>query len=147
MTALSYSSIAETKDILGQLLDLFNGDISLPTEVRSKQGLINFTGSHDKPYFPIPFKETETAAALKAIEGSIATLLAEAKYGAEQKREITVDQEKTTAFLFQAYLARIGGLGKMDKEVRKLLKGTLQGPGGMIEYLTELRHRPSTSPV
>lgn len=119
----SYSPIAETKRIFDQLLKLFEGHLSLPIETKDKKDVVSFTGKLDKPYFPIPFKETETAAALKAIEGSVAALLADSKYGAESQRKITVDQEKTTAFLFQAYLARVGGLGKMDKEVRKLLKG------------------------
>lgn len=41
------------------------------------------------------------------------------------KRKVTIDLEKTTAFLFQAYLATVGVLGKFDPEVKKLLKGTI----------------------
>ena len=120
----SYSTKAESARILDVLLGSFKGDnVSLPDAIKSKTDDVNFTGTHDKPYFPIPFKETETTAALKAIEGSIAALLADVKDGEAKKRTITVDQEKTTAFLFQAYLARVGGLGKLDKDVRKLLKG------------------------
>lgn len=121
--ASTYSSIAETKCIYEGLLETFKEDsISFPGQIRAKRNNIKFTGSHDKPYFPIPFKETETTAALKAIEGSVAALLADEKEG-KQDRKIEVNQEKTTAFLFQAYLARVGGLGKLDKDVRKLLKG------------------------
>lgn len=119
----TYSSIAESTRIYESLLKLFEDDsVTFPEPIRSKKGMVKFTGSHDKPYFPIPFKETETTAALKAIEGSVAALLADEKEG-KQDRRIEVNQEKTTAFLFQAYLARIGGLGKLDKDVRKLLKG------------------------
>lgn len=119
----SYSTKAESLRIFDILLNTFNDDISLPDKIRSRKDDVKFTGSHDKPYFPIPFKETETTAALKAIEGSVAALLADTSRGDSKKRTITVDQEKTTAFLFQAYLARVGGLGKLDKHVRKLLKG------------------------
>ncbi|KEY64155.1 hypothetical protein S7711_03449 [Stachybotrys chartarum IBT 7711] len=110
-----YSSSAESRRIFDFLLSSFKEEFALPTPVPSKSNLVNFTGHHDKPYFPIPFKETETAAALKAIEASIAASLADLAYG-ESERSITINLEKTTAFLFQAYLARIGGLGKLDKE-------------------------------
>ena len=123
--AAPYSSIAETERIFDTLLDSFNDNgVSIPKAVaETKRQHVKFTGTFDKPYFPIPFKETETTAALKAIEGCIASLLEDTKDGKAVDRIITVDQEKTTAFLFQAYLARVGGLGKLDKEVRKLLKG------------------------
>lgn len=124
-----YSSISESAKILDYLLSLLDED-SLPAPAKTKRSSVCFTGRRDKPYFPIPFKETELSAALKAIEGCVASALADAKLGsAPRERHIIVDQEKTTAFLFQAYLARVGGKGKLDKEVRSLLKGVL-GPGG-----------------
>ncbi|KJK91883.1 hypothetical protein H633G_04208 [Metarhizium anisopliae BRIP 53284] len=119
-----YSSIAETSRILDFLLPLFD-HVSLPAQARNKRANVRFTGTRAQPYFPIPFKETELAAALKAVEGCVASALADEKFGQEQRdRRIVVDQEKTTAFLFQAYLARVGGLGKLDKGVRALLKDT-----------------------
>lgn len=118
----SYSSNAESSSILDYLLTLFD-DVSLPSETAKKRKNVNFTGARDLPYFPIPFKETELSAALKAVEGCVASLLADEKDGRKSDREIAVNQEKTTAFLFQAYLARVGGLGKLDKNVRSLLKG------------------------
>jgi hypothetical protein len=134
MAAASYSTKAESARILDLLLSSFKDGDSLPVEsIQPKRGDVKFTGSHDKPYFPIPFKETETTAALKAIEGILATLLADTKgkkSAATTRRTVTVDHEKTTAFLFQAYLARIGGLGKLDRDVRKLLKGESATPPG-----------------
>lgn len=118
-----YRSTSESLRIFDLLLNLINDGISLPSEVQSKRSNVIFTGDRDLPYFPIPFKETETTAALKAVEGCVATLLADIKYGTGESRRITVNHEKTTAFLFQAYLARIGGLGKLDKSVGQLLKG------------------------
>ncbi|OAA50497.1 CAIB/BAIF family enzyme [Metarhizium rileyi] len=121
---ISYSSIAESTRILDFLLLLFD-DTSLPTAARDKRANVRFTGTRDRPYFPIPFKETELSAALKAIEGCIASALADDKFGKENAgRAITVNHEKTTAFLFQTYLAKVGGLGKLDKSVRTLLKDT-----------------------
>lgn len=119
----SYSSIAESSSILDFLLPLFD-EISLPSQAKNKRTNVQFTGTRDRPYFPIPFKETELSAALKAVEGCVASSLADERFGNETAgRRIVVDQEKTTAFLFQAYLARVGGLGKLDKNVRSFLKG------------------------
>ncbi|CAG9942307.1 unnamed protein product [Clonostachys rosea f. rosea IK726] len=119
-----YSSISESSRIFHVLLDTLSDGISIPDAALGKKENVKFTGERDRPYFPIPFKETETTAALKAVESIIAASLADSKYGENSTRSIVVDQEKTTAFLFQAYLARIGGLGKLDKDVRKLLKDT-----------------------
>ncbi|OAA81977.1 CAIB/BAIF family enzyme [Akanthomyces lecanii RCEF 1005] len=119
-----YSSKEEAIRIFQYLLGVFD-PISLPSEVASRQGKIKFTAERDQPYFPIPFKETETTAALKAIEGTVAALLAETSDdGSAKDAQVHVNLEKTTAFLFQAYLARVGGLGKLDKEVKALLKDT-----------------------
>ncbi|KAJ6781467.1 hypothetical protein PWT90_02671 [Aphanocladium album] len=119
-----YSSKEEAIRIFQYLLGVFD-PISLPSEVASRQNKVNFTAERDQPYFPIPFKETETTAALKAIEGTLAALLAETcDNGITKEAEVNVNLEKTTAFLFQAYLARVGGLGKLDKQVRELLKDT-----------------------
>lgn len=124
MSSQTYSSQQEASaifDLLASSLD----SIALPSEVTAKKADVEFTSKRDSPYFPIPFKETETAAALKAIEGCVVALLAGLNDKTPTKRRIRVDLEKTTAFLFQAYLARVGGLGKLDKNVRTLLKGRI----------------------
>lgn len=117
-----YSSCEEASRIRDLLFTLFD-DIGLPAQVREKAKGVNFTAERDAPYFPIPFKETETTAALKAIEGSLASSLVGLSDESARGKQVTVDLEKTTAFLFQAYLATVGGLGKLDKNVRSLLKG------------------------
>lgn len=86
-----------------------------------------FRGARDRSYFPTPFKETEVAAALKAVEGSVAAALADQRDERRRRRSISVDLEKTTAFPFQAYLARVGGLGKLGADVKSLLKGAERG--------------------
>ncbi|KAM0477788.1 hypothetical protein ACHAPX_005553 [Trichoderma viride] len=122
----TYSSKEEAHNILQYLCNAFDS-ISLPCGVASRADHVQFVAQRDQPYFPIPFKETETTAALKAVESSIASLLADTRQEdapSPAQREIVINLEKTTAFLFQAYLARVGGYGKLDKEVKSLLKDT-----------------------
>ncbi|CAK7206203.1 hypothetical protein SEUCBS139899_008990 [Sporothrix eucalyptigena] len=119
-----YSSLEETRRVLSLILNL----VTLPKDVETTvQTQTTFTADVDFPYFPIPFKESETAAALKAIEASFAVALQNTKYnGHQQPRsgQIVINHEKTTAFLFQAYLAKVGAFGKLDREVKKYLKDT-----------------------
>jgi hypothetical protein len=56
------------------------------------------------------------------MEGGVASALAELKTG-RRGRDIKVDLEKATSFLFQSYLATVDGLGKLDKGVRAKLRG------------------------
>ncbi|KAI1023986.1 hypothetical protein LB504_005418 [Fusarium proliferatum] len=118
-----YSSVEESKRIFDYLCGQFD-EIAFPAAVKDLKDNIKFTSTRDAPYFPIPFKETETTAALKAVEGAVATLLAKTVEGDSQPRKINVNLEKTTAFLCQAYMAKVGGLGKLDPGVKALLKDT-----------------------
>ncbi|KAH7220233.1 CoA-transferase family III domain-containing protein [Fusarium oxysporum] len=118
-----YSSVEESKRIFGYLCGQFD-EVALPAAVKELKDNIEFTSTRDAPYFPIPFKETETTAALKAVEGAVASLLAKTVEGELQPKKINVDLEKTTAFLCQAYMAKVGGLGKLDPGVKALLKDT-----------------------
>jgi hypothetical protein len=120
-----YSSLEESRRILDYLLTQFNDESLPPAAAKDLKSRTTFTADRDAPYFPIPFKETETTAALKAVEGSIAGLLADIKQGADgaTPRKVNINLEKTTAFLCQAYLATVGGRGKLDPKVKALLKG------------------------
>lgn len=118
-----YSSVEESKRIFDYLCGQFD-EVAFPAAVKELKDNVEFTSTRDAPYFPIPFKETETTAALKAIEGAVASLLAKTVEGELQPKKINVDLEKTTAFLCQAYMAKVGGLGKLDPGVKALLKGT-----------------------
>lgn len=121
---------------------------ALPSSVRRRAEDVVFNATRDLPYFPIPFKETETTAALKALEASVAATLGDLKSGSDTKRLINIDLEKTTAFLFQAYLATVGGKGKLDDGVKKLLKGitknllALHSP--LIEFIVRYGLAPSS---
>ncbi|KAL4940767.1 hypothetical protein BDV06DRAFT_230120 [Aspergillus oleicola] len=120
----SYSPVEEAGRIFSFILEQ-SERLGLPQEVVSGQDAVSFTSSHDQIYFPIPFKETETLAALKGIEGSVAAAIADLRYGSTaQKRNITVNLERATAFGCQAYMAKVDGLSKLDPEVKRKLKDT-----------------------
>jgi hypothetical protein len=118
----TYSPLLEAQRIL-QYLCQQAGALGLPESLQDVAAQVKFVSDYDHVYFPIPFKETETAAALKAVEGSVACLLADLKYG-KQERTLSVSLEKTTNFLFQAYLATVDGLGKLDPAIKSKLKDT-----------------------
>lgn len=121
---VAYSSKAESQTILDHLRKRFTEDaLSLPGAVAEKLGNATFESSRDLPYFPIPFKETEVSAALKAIEGIVAACLSDLRAPSDGSRAVTVNLEKTTAFLFQTYLATVGGYGKLAPEAKRFLKG------------------------
>lgn len=132
--ATKYSSTEETRRLLDQIVKLYPTDTkSLVPQVYKQLLNVNFKSTRDLPYFPIPFKETETASALKGIEGITAAALATLKSEAQTREHgVTVDLEKTTAFLFQAYLATVGGLGKLDAQVKSFLKGTTSSKYGVL---------------
>ncbi|KAL5406762.1 hypothetical protein PMIN06_007179 [Paraphaeosphaeria minitans] len=124
-TMVFYKSTEESENILQILLTLFSeSDNELPQSVRHRIENVTFDAKRNLPYFPIPFKETETTAALKAIEASVAAELGDLKGGGDSQRAIKIDLEKTTAFLFQAYLATVGSKSKLDPNVKRLLKDT-----------------------
>ncbi|KAL2870929.1 CAIB/BAIF family enzyme [Aspergillus lucknowensis] len=99
--------------------------LNLPEEVVAGQDAVSFDSPHDQIYFPIPFKETETLAALKGIEGAVAAAIADLRYGpASRKRKVRINLERATAFGCQAYMAKVDGYSKLDPEVKKKLKDT-----------------------
>jgi len=118
----TYSPLLEAQRIL-QFLCQQSKTLGLPDSIQDIALEVKFVSDYDQVYFPIPVKETETVAALKALEGSVACLLADLKDG-KQKRALSVSLEKTTNFLFQAYLATVDGLGKLDPAIKAKLKDT-----------------------
>lgn len=119
----TYSPKSEARNIFNQLLKL-RKELNLPEDVKKIAEDVQFTSSKDIIYFPIPFKETETTAALKGLEALVATVLTNLKYG-EMSRKIEIDLEHTTCFLFQTYLSTIDNLGKYDPGIKAKLKGWL----------------------
>ncbi|KAE8383663.1 CoA-transferase family III domain-containing protein [Aspergillus bertholletiae] len=117
-----YSPLRETGRIFSYLCDQAEC-LNLPSEVVGNKDAVSFDSSYDEVYYPIPFKETETLAALKGIEGSVAAGIANLRYGL-QKRDVKVNLERATAFACQAYMAKVDGLSKLDPEVKKKLKDT-----------------------
>ncbi|GCB22125.1 succinyl-CoA--L-malate CoA-transferase beta subunit [Aspergillus awamori] len=123
-SAVDYSPVREAGRIFSYLCDQAE-DLNLPKEVTESKDAVSFSSTHDEVYFPIPFKETETLAALKGVEGSVAGAIADLRYGpSEQKRNVKISLERATAFGCQAYMAKVDGLSKLDPEVKKKLKDT-----------------------
>lgn len=121
---VKFSSTQEAERILELLSTRFaQEETSLPKAVVDKLRDVAFKSTRNLPYLPIPLKETETGAALKAIEGAVASSLVDLREGATKDRAISIDLEKTTAFLFQTYLSTVGGYGKLEPEAKKFLQG------------------------
>ncbi len=96
---------------------------NLPAECLPHIKRVKFsTANTGTPYFPSPLKQTEAISALKAVEASVASAIADFSKGSKA-RSINVDLERATAFLFSTYLATVGGLDKQHPKVKKLLKG------------------------
>lgn len=117
-----YSPVREACHIFAFLLQQ-PFSLLLPPEALLKADAVEFYSAHNQVYFPIPFKETETLAALKGIEGLVAATIADLRYGLPEKWDVKVNLERATAFGFQAYMAKVDGLSKLDPAVKTKLKG------------------------
>lgn len=114
-----YKATQEARRILDQIKsshDLKLDDIDF--------GNVTFTSQSEDIYFPIPFKETETSAALKAIEAGIITELSRIRYGTSTLPKITIQLEKVACFMFATYIASIDGYRKLDSKAKMRLKDT-----------------------
>jgi hypothetical protein len=124
MSGSRYSPVLETSRIFSDLCEQ-SERFNLPPDVLENKDRVSFSTSHNEIYFPIPFKETETLAALKGIEGSVAASIADLRFGAgAQPRGVQVSLEAATAFGCQAYMAKVDGLSKLDPNVKSKLKST-----------------------
>jgi hypothetical protein len=113
--------LAGTTAALSQLLTKAKGN--LPEESLPHIANVNFsTANTGSPYFPSPLKQTEAISALKAVEAGVASAIADLQ-DAQRPRNIAVDLERATAFLFSTYLATVGGFDKSNPKAKKLLKG------------------------
>jgi hypothetical protein len=120
-----YSPVLETSRIFSDLCEQ-SERLNLPAEVLANKDRVSFSTSHNEIYYPIPFKETETLAALKGIEGSVAAAIADLRFGRNAKpRGVQVSLESATAFGCQAYMAKVDGLSKLDPNVKSKLKSKL----------------------
>jgi hypothetical protein len=123
---MTYSPTNEAQRILGFLCKQSQA-LNLPDAVVANQDAVSFHSTSESIYFPIPFKETETLAALKAVEGLVAGEIASLRYGetSRKKRSVEISLEAATYFACQAYMAKVGGLGKLDPGVKAKLKGAV----------------------
>jgi hypothetical protein len=144
-----YSPVQEA----GRILDFLckqSKALELPSEVVDNKDAVSFSSTTNQIYFPIPFKETETIAALKGIEALVAASIADLRYGQRvQKRSVKVSLERATCFGCQAYMAKVDGLGKLDPGVRAKLKGLSLPIESYIQelLLTSTRHGSHPSSI
>ena len=110
---MAYSMSEEAQRILA----VIGATAGLPNEILGLLDNVQFVGSRRQPYFPIPFKETEVSAALKAIEGCLVCAVA------DRRAPVIIDLDRTTAFLCQTYLSTVDGYHKNDPESKRYLKG------------------------
>jgi len=116
----TYSMLAETQKALEKLVQVAGSQ--LPSECKELLASAEFrTSNTGTPDFPCPFKETEAAGALKAVEAAVATAIANVRLG-HQKRKIVVDLERASCFLFSTYVATVGGYDKGNPKSKALLK-------------------------
>lgn len=137
-----YSPTEEASRILAYLSKQSQA-LNLPQEVVENKDAVSFHSTTNEIYFPIPFKETETLAALKGLEALVAGAIADLRYGQRpQRRRIQISLEAATYFGCQAYMAKVDGLGKLDPGVRAKLKGMWyaveRGSTGSRELDTDL---------
>ncbi len=118
-----YSMRDECQRVLERLLQLASDQI--PDEFGKHINDVTFSTSTDSNvvYFPCPFKETEAASGLKAIEGIVAAAIADLRYPSTKSRKIDVNLERATCALFAAYLSTVDGMDKTHPAVRTKLKG------------------------
>jgi hypothetical protein len=114
-----YKPTQEAQRILDQLTSCH--DVKLDN---IKFNNITFTSQSEEIYFPIPFKETETSAALKAVEAGLVAELSRMRYGTATSPKITIQLEKVACFLFATYIASIDGYRKLDPKAKMRLKDT-----------------------
>lgn len=117
-----YTLLDGTHEALEHLLARTNNH--LPEECLPHIAKVGFATANSgrNPYFPGPLKQTEAISALKAVEAGVAASIAELRYG-QSERNIKVDMERASAFLFSTYLVTVGGMNKFDPKVKTLLKG------------------------
>lgn len=121
VTSNMYRSSEEARRIF-DLLRQNSERLGLPVDILTSQ--VQFYSDSDTIYYPIPFKVTETLAALKGIEGALAALIADLQSGTEpHERKTTINLERATLFGFQALVTKIDGYSRSDPEVKRYLKG------------------------
>ncbi|KAK5140516.1 hypothetical protein LTR04_002966 [Oleoguttula sp. CCFEE 6159] len=130
--ASKYSMQDETRNALSHLLKLAKSQI--PAKLEQIISSVKFTTSNTgSPYFPCPFKETEAISALKAVEAGVAAGILNLQ-NEGKSREITVNLEKASCFLFSAYVSTVGGMNKSHPDVKSKLKNTDLLAAQSIQY-------------
>lgn len=148
VTPKNYSVLAGARVALEALAAACHPE--LPVAFKRHVDQVTFTASTagtDEVCFPCPLKEQDLGAALKALEGCVAAMIADVRYGS-QDRPISVDMGKATAFLMSAYLTTLDGMGKSHPKMKYRLPGSLPYYYAFrVELILSQRYRPQSSSV
>ncbi|RMJ24027.1 CAIB BAIF family enzyme [Aspergillus sp. HF37] len=119
-----YSPVEEAQRIFEFLCDR-TAQLNISSAAAQIKDRVSFNTAHDRIYYPIPLKVTETLAALKGVEGAVAAALGDVRFGpSPDARKVSVNLEKATAFGFQALVAKVDGLSRTYPGVKAKLKDT-----------------------
>ncbi|KAH7328544.1 CoA-transferase family III [Stachybotrys elegans] len=122
-----YSVENGASDALVRLLGMCRD--TLPEEYLGFQSGVSFTTSpgfaDDVPLFPCPLKEQEATAAIRALEGMVASTIAQLRYGCDARdSQIRVDVTKAACSLMSSYMTTLDDLTKSDPEIRNRIPDT-----------------------
>ncbi|KAK9423650.1 putative CoA-transferase family III [Seiridium unicorne] len=124
MTTDDYSVVAGAHVALEALAAVCSSELPSMFEAHLKNVTFHAaSASTDVICFPCPLKEQDLGSALKALEGCVAAIIADLRYG-HQERDVTVDVGKVTCFLMSAYLTTLDGMGKSDTRIKSRLPDT-----------------------
>ncbi|KAF5625191.1 CAIB BAIF family enzyme [Fusarium tjaetaba] len=111
-----YSIRQEAARIFHEVL-LRDGRLQIPAEVAliAQKTSFDDTDTMDTPYLPVPYKFTESSAALWALAATFGNLIAQDRFGVEQG--VRVNTDVASLFLMSAGLAKVDGKGLNDPSI------------------------------
>jgi hypothetical protein len=120
-----YSLVEEAHQIFSLLCD-HSVELNIPAAAVKHKERVCFNLTHDQIYYPIPLQVTETLAALKGVEGTVAAALADTRFGPSQERKARVNLERATAFGFKSLVVKMDNMSRVCPEVKAKLKGVVK---------------------
>jgi hypothetical protein len=115
-----FSTVTASQDLLQKTLA--DKSIPIPDDIRGLGNRVKFEGKGEI-VVPVPFHETESIAALKAVESLLAIAIAQKRFGAEAESVTsTIDCDHATLGLFLCYISSVNGYKKWDKESEQYLQ-------------------------
>ncbi|KAI6308997.1 hypothetical protein MCOR34_007017 [Pyricularia oryzae] len=115
MTAVPYSIRQEAERIFRDTL-LRDQRLGLPQKVASASERTTFdTTTIDTAYLPVPWKFSESSAALWALAATYGNAIAKERFGVDQ--DVVVNTDVASLFLCSSLLVRVNGKSFQDSEI------------------------------